>query len=259
MVQPWAQVKPKTKKAIPMELDYTFTVKAAPSADLFLGIERPELYRMSVNGTPLSAAAECGWWTDKSLRKIPIDPSLLTFGENRLTLACDYDQDHPGLETVYLLGAFGTSVAGTDVAITPVPTSLKLGDWGKQGLAFYSGAVSYRRAVPTKLRKNHRLFVQVPAYAGAAVRVLVNGRAAGVIAWEPNEVDITDFVDGEQVDLAVEIISHRRNSHGPLHLRDKYPQGIGPYQFIPPAAERIDGYQLVPCGLLEPPRLVVRR
>ncbi|MCD4823098.1 MAG: hypothetical protein K8S55_00685 [Phycisphaerae bacterium] len=259
MVQPWAREKSENPKNIPLELSYTFDAAAIPSGDLFLGLERPELYRMQVNGTEVSVNAESGWWTDKSLRRIPVAPSLLRVGQNEIKLFCDYDENHPGLEIVYLLGNFGTKVRGTDVAITKPPAGLKLGDWGKQGLAFYSGSVSYLRTISPKLRKSQRLFVQVPAYRGAAVRVLVNGKSAGMIGWDPCEVDITDLIDSDKAQLAVEVIGHRRNSHGPLHQRDKTPIGVGPANYTTTGDDWIDSYNLVPCGLMEPPRLIIRQ
>jgi len=78
-----------------------------------------------------------------------------------------------------------------------MPVSLKLGNWVRQGLAFYSGSVGYRKTITTKLRKGQRLFVQVRNYHGVAVRILVNGKPAGIIAWEPEELDITKFIQND--------------------------------------------------------------
>jgi hypothetical protein len=188
-----------------------------------------------------------------------VDPSLIRPGTNEVVLTTPYDEAHPGFEIIYLLGDFGTRVKGTAVEMTVSPRSLRLGDWVKQGLAFYSGSVSYVTAVKPKLRKGQRLFVRVPAYRGVAVRVLVGGRPAGVIAWEPNEVDITDLVGEGAIDLRLEVIGHRRNSHGPLHHAEKWPYWTGPAQFVTAGEQWVDGYQLVPCGLMEAPELVVRK
>jgi len=108
----------------------------------------------------------------------------------------------------------------------PLPKSLKIGDWCGQGLAFYSGSVTYRQRIAVPPETGERVFVGVPDYHGAAVRVLVDGRPAGVTAWAPNEVEITDLVAdarGAEVELGIEVIGHRRNSHGPLHHAQKQP------------------------------------
>jgi hypothetical protein len=91
------------------------------------------------------------------------------------------------------------------------------------------------------------------------VRVLVDGTPAGIIAWQPNEVDITDLVSGKpEAQLQIEVIGHRRNSHGPLHSAQKWPVGTGPDSFITTGDDWIDGYQLVACGLMQAPALVTR-
>ena len=259
MVQPWAQEKPRSAKKVAVSLSYNFEVQALPSGDLDLAIEKPERYRVAVNGAAVATDAECGWWVDKSLRKLPIDPALLRVGANEITLECSYDVTHPGFEVVYLLGDFGTAIDGTKVAITAPPTSLTVGDWVGQGLAFYSGSVAYRQTIRPKVGPGQRLFVRVGDYRGAAVRVLVDGKSAGVIAWEPPELDITDAVAGrEQADLAVEVIGHRRNSHGPHHLSEKWPTWTGPGEYVASGDRWFDGYQLVPCGLMAPPQLVLK-
>ena len=242
-----------------MTLAYSFEVDAIPSGQMFIALEKPESFQIAVNGVGLDMDSECGWWCDLALRKIPFDPALLRLGKNQVVLTCDYAEDHPGLEIVYVLGNFGTEAKGRDVLVTGTPSSLKVGDWVSQGLAFYSGSVSYCRKVRAKLRDGERLFVQVPEYRGAAVRVLVNGKSAGVIAWEPNEVEVTDLVGDGPMDLRIEVIGHRRNSHGPLHHKEKWPTWTGPSEFNPPANQWSDDYNLVPCGLMAQPRLVVKR
>ena len=101
------------------------------------------------------------------------------------------------------------------------------------------------------------------------------GRSAGIIAWPPNEIDITEFVRSEtggkhegakkqrgevqtQHEIGIQIVGHRRNSHGPLHHSEKWPNWTGPAQFVTEGDEWVEGYQLVPCGLMRSPRLVVR-
>ena len=259
MVQPWAQKKVKDPKRATVELSYVFDVEALPTGALYLAVEQPQTFAVAVNGQAVNTDAECGWWVDRSLRKLPIDPAGLRIGRNELVLTCDYSELHPGLESAFLLGEFGTRVKGAAVTLTSAPRALKLGNWVKQGLAFYGGSVGYTKVIRPRLRAGQRLFVQVPAYEGAAVRVLVDGQPAGTIAWEPNEVDITAHVRGKRsAVLTVEVLGHRRNSHGPLHLNYR-PTWFGPAEFHPKPGQEIAGYDLVPVGLMQAPRLLVRK
>ncbi len=260
MVQPWARDRNPNPKRTRVGLRYNFGVKVIPGGDLWLALEQPQTFRITLNGTEIDTECEAGWWCDRSLRKVRLDPVLLRIGENELILDCDYSEDHPGLEIVYLLGSFGTRAQGTAVSLTAAPVKLKLGDWCRQGLTFYSGNVAYGKTVRPRLRKGERLIVRVPDYRGVAARVLVNGKPAGIVAWEPNEVDITDLLpgDGGVVKLAIEILGHRRNSHGPLHLSEKWPKWHGPGQFAGQGKDWQDTFNLVPCGLMQAPELLVR-
>jgi hypothetical protein len=259
MVQPWARKKSPHPKSIPLVLEYEFEVRTMPSGALSLAVERPGAFDIRLNDAPLSTDMESGWWVDRSLRRVPFDPSLLRPGRNTLRLTCRYSEEHPGLETIYLLGSFGVALKGTEAALTPAPTSLKLGDWVAQGLPFYSGSVGYQTVIHPRLRKGDRLFVEIPEYRGAAVSIRVDGRPAGIIGWEPNELEITGLVRGASAVLQIEVLGHRRNSHGPLHHVKKWPEWTGPIEYVSKDKEWVDGYQLVPCGLLKPPRLAVRR
>jgi len=259
MVQPWARRPTPHPRRTTVTLAYTFDCRAIPSGEVCLALEEPQTFRLWLNGHAVPHLAECGWWVDRSLRKLPVDPALLKLGTNELVLECDYAETHPGLEIVYLLGNFGTAVTDTAVAITAAPVTLRLGDWVPQGLAFYGGSVTYRRTLPVTRAAEERVFVCVPEYRGVAVRVLVNGQPAGLIGWAPNEVDITAHLTGQPVELAIEVIGHRRNSHGPFHLTEKWPKWTGPGEFKRRNDTWFEGYQLVPCGLMAAPVIEIRK
>ena len=76
--------------------------------------------------------------------------------------------------------------------------------------------------------------------------------------WEPNEVDITDLLGEQPEELAIEVLGHRRNSHGPFHIKEKRPAWTGPEEYKYHQDRWFEGFQLVPCGLLQNPRLEVR-
>jgi len=260
MVQPWAQPKRARVKRQPVTLVYGFDVAVLPRTPLALALERPQDFEIVLNGLPLNPAAESGWWVDKSLRTLPVDPAMLKTGRNELVLTIDYPENHLGLEIVYLLGDFGVTLPdGLNPVLGPLPATLTLGDWVPQGLPFYSGSLTYRWTVQPERPADGRVFVRVPAYRGVGLRVLVDGVPAGIVAWEPNEVDITDFLKADTVELGIQVLGHRRNSHGPLHHRDTTPYSVGPDTYLSGGEAWRDAYNLVPCGLLQAPELVVRK
>ncbi len=261
MCQPWAREKPATPRRTTVELAYAFTVKEIPSGDLFLALEEPGACVITLNGTAVPTTEDCGWWTDPSLRKIRLEPAALRTGVNTLTVTVDYPETHAGLEVCYLLGTFGSAVRNeTEVALTAPPASLAIGDWCEQGLAFYAGHAAYTAVVQPKPAAGERVFVTVPEYRGVAVRVLIDGQPAGMVGWQPNEIEITPFVkEGRPVELAVEVIGHRRNSHGSLHCAEKWPGWHGPNTFKHGQTPWCEGYNLVPCGLMAAPVIEYRK
>jgi len=259
MVQPWARKSSKNPPGVEISLRYRFQVEAIPSGDVYLGLEEPHRFEADLNGHRVNTDTDCGWWTDKSLRKIAILSSGFRLGENELVLRCNYNEEHPGLEPVFFLGNFGAKARGTNAVITRPPASLRLGSWVGQSLAFYSGSVTYLKKVKPDLKGKERLFVRAANFDGVAIRVWVDGKIAGIAGWEPYEVEITGACTGNPILLGIEVLGHRRNSHGPLHHTTRDVEFCGPDQFSTTGKEWSDAYQLVPAGLNASPILVWKK
>lgn len=255
MVQPWASDKSDTGKNADVTLSYEFFCDVIPSGALFLGIERPELYEICLNGNQLSINSECGWWCDKSLRKIPLSPMFIKTGSNELILKCKYNKLHPGLETIFLMGNFGVRQDELKLTVNTAVQSLAYGDWCKQGLPFYSGSVGYKFDTDLSCGKDKKVFLKLGNYRGVCAKIIVDSKNAGILAWAPNELDITDYIKNGKTEIIIEIFSSRRNSHGPLYMEDNWPAWTGSKQYEQFALE----YSLVPCGIIEAPRLLVKK
>ncbi len=257
MVQPWAREKSKKPKNILVTFKYVFDIEKIPSEETGFAIEKPELYSISINGHKLYSDMESGWWVDRSLRVLNFDPAILKKGENEIVLTTIYDENHPGFEIVYLLGNFGVILVDNKPKLVEKPETLKTGDWTQQGLPFYSGNITYNFKLKPNLKENQKLFINIPDFAGTGVRILVDGKDACIIAWKPYELDITEYVKGkEECLIGIEILGHRRNSHGPLHFYQKWPIWTGPGSFISENEQFLDDYQIVPCGLMKNPEII---
>ncbi|MFA6102785.1 MAG: glycosyl hydrolase [Victivallaceae bacterium] len=260
MVQPWLQKINPAAKTVNVILKYEIEIKTLPAGPLYLGIERPGTFTITINGYPVSADMQSGWWTDCSLKKLPVNPAILRTGGNELLLSCDYSENHPGFESIFLLGDFGVKLTGfANPEITAPAKSLRCGDWTKQGLPFYSGTVSYPMTFKNTLKKGEVCFISLPDFQAPAARIFVNGTEAGVIAWEPAELDITPFLRKGVNEIIVELFGHRRNSHGPLHLADRNPVWTGPGQFQTTGEQWQDEYVIKPCGLRKAPVIQIKK
>lgn len=246
MVQPWLSAKAKPPaKTLDLNLQYEFECSCVPS-ELFLGIERPDLYTLRLNGTEFQAE-DTGFWCDRSMRKLRIPANLLKKGVNQLELSTKYHELLPGLEAMFLLGEFGVS----GETITALPDKLNIGDWCPQGFQNYAGNLTYQTTF-TRPGTKEPVVLEIPSWRGVALGVSVNGSEQKMLPWPPYKLDITEFLkDGENT-VEIEVYGHRRNSHGPFYLHEKWPSWTGPAQFrMYQETER----QLVPCGLLEMPVL----
>jgi hypothetical protein len=254
MKQPWARKGQLSEKTVPIKLKYEFFCDVIPSGELYLGIEKPETFEITLNGQKIASDNNCGWWCDKSLKKLALDPALLKIGQNELLLECKYSEAHTGLEYIYLLGNFGVKFEDLKQTILAPTKSLNIGDWGEQGLPFYSGAVAYKCNINVDKKTDERVFIKVPEYRGTCVKLSVNGQEAGVVAWEPNELDITDYLKADSNELIIEVFSSRRNSHGPLFNSEKWPTWTGPAEYH----EFTGRFNLVPCGMFKRAQIVIK-
>ncbi|NLF39216.1 hypothetical protein GX586_07210 [bacterium] len=257
MAQPWSvPVDPKAKTA-PLALRYRFEVETLPAGPCHLVIERPETFDITLNGIPLRADEDEGWWIDTSFRKIRVLPWFFTQGPNELVLTTNYGPAS-GLEALYLTGEFGFKWNGTTPVMTAAPASLALGDWVPQGLACYTGAVTYCTEFAPSSAQGERVFVTLPGWQGVLARIRVNGVQCGCLAWAPFEADVTDALTPGANKLEIEIVSSRRNLLGPLHLTEKYPVWTGPGQFRSDGEQWTDEYVALPYGLMAAPVLSYR-
>lgn len=251
MVQPWHRKKydPAPPPLAAVRLAFEFDVETLPEGPVFLGVEQPEAWRLTLNSQPLPPQTD-GWWVDTAFQKIPIQGGLLHLGRNELLLETEFRTDI-NIEAVYLLGGFGVRLGGTCPALTRLPERLEIGDLTAQGLPFYGGSVTYHLPVPEAAKNAVRLSVTAPSFEAACLRVEA-GAEAHVIAWPPYRAAL-ERPQGSTISL--EAVLTRRNTFGPLHQIPLRAGAYGPGNFTTRGDDFSDAYMLYPAGLLLPPVL----
>ncbi|MGE4563249.1 MAG: glycosyl hydrolase [Victivallaceae bacterium] len=249
MVQPWLRGKrPVPAEQVKLKQRYRFRVETRPQGELFFAVERPDLYTVTLNGRTVEKR-EAGHWCDLSLRKLKLDPAWLVEGENLLELDSVYHGDLPGLESAFLLGEFGVR----ETALVAPPVKLVPGDWVPQGLPHYAGNLTYFYEVEFEVEPE-RARLEIPDYRGVALEIAVNGGAPVLLPWPPYQLEIGAALKAGKNIIAITVLGHRRNSHGPFYLDTKWPSWTGPHEYhvyTHPAK------QLVPCGLFAAPVLKI--
>ena len=249
-IQAWCRPVPDVSRAVEATLSYSFECEVAPSEEksLWLALEHPEAYYIELNGVALTQ--EDGEWVDPCLRRIVVPPSTLQTGMNTLLLHTRFCEASPGLEAIFLLGDFG--VLGERMITAPVQC-LACRDWCQQGLPNYSGNCVYHWQIhlPTAIEN---AALRIPAWAGTALGVSLDGAPLWLLAWPPYVVELGMLEAGAHT-FDVTVFGSRRNAFGPFYAADPHPCRVGQRAF---QVEEINWRRLEPSGLLALPELWAR-
>ena len=220
-----------------------------------LAVEKPELYRVAVNGQPVDFSRGARW-LDPHVESVTIG-SLLRAGENMVTLTASAFDVRMELENIYIRGDFAV-VPGEHGFTLAAARPLQFGSWAKQGYPFYYDNALYEAGV--QIPKNTRqLRISFPRWEGSVAEVLMDGNRVQTIGWRPYVVEVAATPGPHR--LALRIIATPRNLFGPFHNRTKprmiaWPAAWGDFpEHEPPGAE----YDMLDYGLMEPFRVEALR
>lgn len=217
-------------------------------------VERPELWNVSINGQEVSWQ-EGEYWIDKDFYVYPVG-EFLKHGKNTITLKAPRMNILAEVMPVYLLGDFLVKPADTGFEIGQGVIS-PLGSWVEAGLPFYSQKMAYSQKINLKKTKGAGYKVKLNSWNGTTSEVIVNGKSAGVIAWQPYELDVTPFLTEGENEIIVKVTGSLKNTFG-FFYRENTGGLSGPHSWnaapekIPSASE----YHLEDYGLFEPFELI---
>ena len=195
---------------------YRFAIEEQVPECLYIVIERPDLYSITCNGTAVSSVKDA-WWLDKSFGKIDIQTAAKV-GENTVTIKARPFTVYHELESAYILGDFALKPADSGFVIVPeTKPALELGAWNQQGHPFYANGVSYTQTFNIP-EATGRYCVQLSDWYGSVAQVIVNGKPAGYISYQPWQCDITAFVKPGTNTVEVIVIGTLKNTLGPHHI-----------------------------------------
>lgn len=248
-------IRMKFPKESGFDATYRFTIKGKIPGAIHAVVERPDLFTIVCNGSPVHATPG-EWWLDRAFGKIDITNAIRE-GENSITLKASPMTMYHEIAAVYILGDFALDPAASGHTIVP-PKTLELGPWNGQGYPFYAHGMSYfQRFEVTEPAGRYK--VELANWYGSVAKVVVNGQVAGHIAWQPWECDVTDFIKPGANTIDVVVVGTLKNTLGPyfgeMRLGFASPHAFrnGP-ESGPPAGQ---DYKSVGYGLMEPFRMTV--
>lgn len=256
MLQPWFANKTSYDVNEELELEFQFYIDDIPEEHVYLALEKPEIYVISINGHVLDTSKVEKWWVDKCFSKLMIPIDFLAEGKNIISMKTIFNEG-VNLEAMYLLGKFGVELDGTKKTLVELPNRLMAKDTTTQKLPFYTGKIRYRLPVNRKLERGEKAFLKVDAYEGACIKVASSCGESKIVGWQPYEVDITDFlVDSNEVWL--EVVLTRKNVFGPLYCQQAMSEADEKEILITREDCFANQYQLIQSGLLFQPRLLIK-
>jgi hypothetical protein len=254
----------------PLDLRYTVQVRGlSASRRVYLVVEHPERYRITVNGREARYAGLPFW---RDIRWMPIEiTGILRGGPNVIELFCDHFQ--PGnlanphdqfarygteIESIYLVGDFAVWARVTDETpksplwdkwgLPPVttwcfdehtirltePMLMHIGDTTVQGLPFYAGRLRLTAPIPANISTSGgRWFLAIDRLDAAVAEVSVGERVLGHFVSHPLELDITDAIARGAREISITLYGTLRNLLGPHHHIDGELPAVSPASFHP--------------------------
>lgn len=217
-------------------------------SDARLVIERPWLWKVMINGNKVTAEAG-KWWFDKDFGVYKCN-SYIRNGENTITVSSEQMSIHAEIEPIYILGTFSLKSAARGWIITPPPSGYTTGSWKEQGMPFYPDRISYTKEFEVTGEYDNYL-LKLGNWKGTIAEVIVNGNSAGVIAYPPYSLDISDHLSTGRNTIEVKIVGSNKNLLGPFHSKARpglaapgYWRGVTGYP-------RGDEYNITDYGLMD--------
>jgi hypothetical protein len=218
-------------------------------ADAKAVVERPELWTVSVNDSLLEKE-DGEYWIDLDYPVYNIGEHI-KHGRNTITLKADRMSIFAEVMPVYITGDFIVRPLGKGFEITSGSLDA-LGSWKDAGYPFYSNKISYTQDFT--IEKEHARFkVKLTGWNGTLAEVHVNGREAGIVAWPPEELDITELLTEGKNEISVRIVGSLKNTFGYFYEdNDKWINGPHDWNKAPENQPGMDQYYLMDYGLFSP-------
>lgn len=225
-------------------------ISPAALGSLRVGIERPWLCRVEINGVAIEQDRGERWF-DENMRSFAIGQAA-RLGENALSLTAKPFHMLCNIMPVYVIGDFALAPAGRGFTIVN-PSGLTMGDWTGQGMPFYPDRVRYEYAFSLP-QQAQGLVARIPAWEGSVAVVLLDGREVGPVMHPPYECEIAGPTQAGNHVLAVDILGSMRNMMGSHHV-EKLPLRWT-YEGAPAHMPPGKSYRLDASGLMEKPELL---
>ncbi len=254
------------EKERPVDILCRFTVYADEVPEtLWLAMETPEKFEVSVNGKKVDTSAANGYFRDRSFRKLDIS-GMLQKGENiietrvlffqsaqtyeNLQKARIFESEKNKLtydteiEAMYLVGAFGVRTDGEfeEIAndasyfdgkfiLTAPPEEVTATSLERQGYPFFAGELTLEKTVFLS-EADTNLGLAFEKAGVNAIRAEINGHRLETKMWAPYTYTLTPYLHAGENKIRLTLVNNLRNLLGPHHHKNGELLSVAPRHFF---------------------------
>jgi len=243
--QPYTVINP-VKKSVYIKYEFYSEGKIDGLKIAFENSEETELY---FNGQRVDCAS-CGYYVDEAIKTVKLPTAEK--GKNIIILKAFFSEKCQH-EPCYLLGDFDAELEEDNLCIKEkITNEIEFKAITEQGMPFYGGNLSYKTKICTE---ECIAEIAVEKFVAPCIRVFVDGKDAGLIAFSPFKV-CTELTEGEH-ELEFVCYGNRNNTFGPIHnIKIEDPN----YYIMPSAWDYkselyTDSYCFQKVGISESPKI----
>ncbi|MCD6386365.1 hypothetical protein J7M23_11380, partial [Candidatus Sumerlaeota bacterium] len=228
-----------------LQFDFEIGFDIQANHQLVLVCETPDAFQIFVNDKQVHPAGN-DYLYDMSFKKIDILESARK-GNNTVRIHGTLQEDTE-LENIFIAGNFAVKqTADGSFILLNEPTQLSSRNLVQQGYPFFAGAIVLSQSIKLTPEKEERIFLAFEQLDAIVAEVMINDKSAGVILWEPYQVEITGLVKPGNNKIAIKLVNSLHNLLGPLHHQDGEVLSVGPHTFTD-LEHWTDTYNFVPLG-----------
>jgi len=242
VAQPWTLKEEKIEHSITLRFVINSEIEVEKPV---LAIEDAEQLSITFNGQNVPPQIT-GYYVDESIKTVELPK--IRCGNNVLTVKIPFGKT-TNVEYCYILGDFNVRVEGCEKTIIASTSEIAFSSITTQGMPFYGGNITYKFDVETK---NCAIGIKANNYRGAMIKVLMDGKPVGVIAYAPYKLMIENVKAGKHT-IELTLFGNRYNTFGQLHNADTALSWFGPDSWRTEGDAWCYEYKLKDTGILASP------
>ena len=242
VAQPWTLEEEKIEHYMTIKLTINSEIEVEKPS---LAIEDAEKLDILFNGENVEPKIT-GYYVDESIKTIELP--AIKCGKNILIVKIPFGKT-TNTEYCYILGDFNVKIEGCEKTIVAPTKKIGFSSIANQGMPFYGGNITYSVEVETD---DCDMAIKSNNYRGSLIKVAVDGKPVGVIAYAPYKLMVENVKSGKHT-IELTLFGNRYNTFGALHNANTANTWHGPNSWRTQGDGWCYEYKLKDTGIMASP------